>query len=507
MTAQARRTLAAAITAAIASLACGQASAQSSPYQSVDRSLYGKGIGQSPLPSGLTLQPRVDVAAQYVSNLTLAEDGEPQIDMAGLEAAPGIYAAYSSDRAIGALDYSLAARAWEDSEYNNVAQFANANGRWTAVPDWFYLQGAAAYRDAVIDPAISRNFGRLGIFGPDNITQVASASITPVLQREVGQFVFLARYSYGRVWHFDVPNEDKEVEKQDSVDQAARVSVGTQGRGRPYGVLAFYEWQHTEYESYFPYEYEQTGLEGNALIRGGVSFVGSVGLESDLEKSTTSGGLDSTFWSAGLKWVPDERTTAEARYGQRFFGDSWSMLINRRQRMFEFDASYNEDPEVRTRRQSLPEFDPGDLPTDPSGDDYIGNAGQPYVGKRATAGITAIGARTRLRLAGYRYERDYITGDLTDDVRETIAFSAKRDLAANLKGEFIASFSDYDQTQINPAPEPPTKTYYSDQEYVFRLKRDMSRDITATAEAGWLERSGSQDYDGWWVAFRLRYAP
>ncbi len=35
------------------------------------------------------------------------------------------------------------------------------------------------------------------------------------------------------------------------------------------------------------------------------------------------GGLDETFWSAGLRWEPDERTSVEARTGDRFFGTSY----------------------------------------------------------------------------------------------------------------------------------------------------------------------------------------
>ncbi len=497
----------AALSLVFLALAPHTSQAQSSPYQSLDRGKYGTGLGQSALPSGFTFEPRLDVATQYVANLTLAEDGEPQVDMAGLEAAPGLYAAYSSERALAALDYSLIARAWEESDYNDISQNLAANGRWIAVPDWFFLLGDAAYRDVVIDPAVSANYGRLGIFGPGNTTQVLTASATPVLQRAFGEFEFLTRYSYGRVWHYDVPDEYSDVKKQDSVDQAARVSLGTRQQGRPFGAAVFYDWQKTDYEAYFPYKYERVGLDANALIRGGVSFIGSVGQESDLEKSTTSGGLETTFWNAGLRWVPDDRTHAEASYGHRFFGDSWSLEIERRQRTFEFQATYNEDPEVRTRRQSLDSFDPGDLPPDGSGDNYIGNAGQPYVGKRATASITAIGSRTRLRLAAYRYERDYLTGDLSDDLRSNIAFTAKRDLASNLKGEFDAIFGHYDRTAVDPASDPQGDSHYNDQQYIFRLNRDMSRDLTATAETGWLQRTGSEDYDGWWVALRLRYAP
>ena len=148
-------------------------------------------------PSG-EFQPRVELAAQYVGNINLAPDGEPQIDTAGLEAAPGLFVNYATNAVKAALDYSLIGRAWEDSDYNDISHRLAANGQWLAVPEWLAVRGSASYRDMVIDPTISSNYSGRGLFGPGNLAEQAAASIAPVLSRQFGPVDFEARYRYGR---------------------------------------------------------------------------------------------------------------------------------------------------------------------------------------------------------------------------------------------------------------------------------------------------------------------
>ena len=108
----------------------------------------------------------------------------------------------------------------------------------------------------------------------------------------------------------------------DSEDQSATVSLGTARDGRKLNGRIFYDWQDSEYEESLPYLFERAGVDGSYLIARSISLVGEVGKESALDESTTEGGLDSDFWNVGLRWEPDDRTFAEARYGERFFGSS-----------------------------------------------------------------------------------------------------------------------------------------------------------------------------------------
>ena len=163
---------------------------------------------------------------------------------------------------MGAIDYSLITRAWDSGDFDGVSHQLASNGRWTAVPELFYVDADASYADTVIDPSNSLNYGGLGIFNQGNLAEQATASISPTLRKRFGEFEFMASYSYGRVWYLDV-GKGQEVEVptfevsnlNDSEDQSATVSLGTAGNGRKLNGRIFYDWQNSEYEQSLPYRF------------------------------------------------------------------------------------------------------------------------------------------------------------------------------------------------------------------------------------------------------------
>ena len=496
--------------AAMFPLGIGVAMAQSQPFQSVQRGNIGTGIGQQALPAGTVFEPRVDATVQYVANIELLANGLPHIDMAGLELAPGFYASHSTDSITAAIDYSLIGRVWEESDFDDVSHRLAANGQWNAVPEWFQLRGQASYSDSVIDPSAGLNYGGLGIFGAGNLAEVGTASVTPVLQHRFSDLQLDAEYTYARVWYLDVDENQPIVgfiSEQDSEDQSARVTFGTFEEGSRVLAKVFYEWQRSDFEVALPYEYERAGFDGGFRFARTLSLVGDIGRESDLDESTTEGGLDSDFWSAGLRWEPSDRTSAEARYGERFFGDSYTFRANHRARLFEFDASYTEAPTIETRLLSLGGFQPGELPGGPPGVGTGGLSSTPFVGRDARIGVTAVGSITRLNLTGVYYERDYIRDVLGDEVRSGVELGVTRQLASNLSTDVNVYYTEFesDLTGLGgPASEP--EVYY-DTQVILRLNRASGPHFTLGGETGYLIRTGDGDYEGWWVALRLRWLP
>lgn len=487
----------------------GLAHAQTIPHQSGQRGNIGTGLGQSSLPSGGVFEPRVEAAVQYVSNINLAENGASQIDTAGLEVSPGFYASYSSGSALAAIDYSLIGRAWDESDFNDVSHRLAANGEWMAIPEWFALRGDASYQDAVIDPAAGLNYGGVGIFGPSNLQEVATASVNPVLQHRFNDYQLSADYRYGRTWYLDEGKGQVTTVSsiyEDSTDQSANVSFGTADTGSRLWGTAFYSWNKSEYdETLLPFEYEQAGVDVGVQVLRTIALVGSYGLETDLSKRLTDGGLDEQFWDAGVIWTPNDNTSVEARYGDRSFGETYSFKATHRARMLEFTAGYVEEPTVDTQRLSLGDIFPGELPPGvPDIDLGIYNS-LPYILRRGDARIAALGSRTRLGVSAFWYERDYLISAQSDDESgEGIAFDASRDLASNLTADFDLSFSNYERT--NAVSNAPASDY-SDIEALFRLNRVSGPHLTLSAETGYLTRSGDSDYDGWWVAMRARWTP
>jgi hypothetical protein len=475
------------------------------------RGRVGTGFGQEPMERGGVFKPRVETAVQYVDNINLAQAGETQINTWGVELAPGFYASYSGDSVIAAIDYSIAGRAWDDSDFNDVSQVGAANGRWSAVPEYFYIDAQASMADAVIEPALSSNFGGLGIFGQQNLTQVAAAGVTPTFDRRFGDFNFLAKYSYGRVWYFDqgdVADQVGFIGQDNSRDQSARVSLGNLESGRKLMGDVYYVWQKTDYDNALPYNYEQLGTNLAWQATPSTALVGGFGLESDLADSTTAGGLDSSYWDVGFRWEPDFRTYFEARYGDRFFGRTYLLSARRTVRLFEFSASYSESPEVRTQILSLGSFNPGELPPGTPDVDFGRLNSDPYVGKNASIGVAANGSRTSLGLRVFQNEQDFIRERYNDDTYTGATFWVKRQLASNLSADFSARYTDYEQNQAQGDPPVQSTSSNYDTTLIGRLNRTSSGGRLKTSfEAGYLNSAGSVDYDGWWVGLRARWQP
>jgi hypothetical protein len=487
-----------------------------SKYSSELGRKVGDAIGQDKMPPGVTLEPRVDWALQYADNVELAASGGTSAF--GAELAPGIYASYDSQYLTGALDYSLIGRLWDDSDLNDVTHQLSANGRWIAVPELFYVDAQASYGDTLIDPGAGGNYGSLGVFNQGNITEQATASISPTLRKRFKDFEFSASYSYGRVWYLDAGKGNQNdpgfgffYGAEDSTDQAADVRLAYVSDGSKFFGSLFYNWQRSTYEFSIPYEYEQAGFDGGLELSRTLSLVGRVGQESDLDESTTRGGLDSTFWDAGLRWAPNERTSAEARYGERFFGNSYSASVYHRARMLEFSASYSESPQVETRQLSLGQFDPGTLPGSNPPTDLGRFNSSPFVSRDTRVGVAALGSRTRVGLSAWDSEREYIRAGFGDEQNTGVAVDASRDLAANVSAEARISYTDW---QREPSllvsgpivtPLQPSRDY--DTQFEVSLTRELGPRVSTSVEAGYFNRSGTTEYDGWWIGLRGRWIP
>src|SRR5687768_11796039 len=84
------------------------------PYHNDLRSRFIREDDPEQRPPGLDLKSRIDSALLFVGNINLAEDSADEIDVGGIEAAPGIFATYHSPRADATLAYTLTGRTcWE----------------------------------------------------------------------------------------------------------------------------------------------------------------------------------------------------------------------------------------------------------------------------------------------------------------------------------------------------------------------------------------------------------
>jgi hypothetical protein len=493
---------------ALAVLACTGVQAQT--YQYDLRPMFSTEARQDRLQPGGSFEARVESAVMMIGNINLAEDPEDEIDSAAIELAPGFYASYMSGRAQGEIDYTLIGRWFEADEYDSVTHRLAADGSVAVVHDLLFVSGHAGYDQAIIDPARSFNYGNSGLFASQNLTDVANASIVPTLNKEWSHVELNASYSYGRTWYF----EDDEFSApgvftaydQDSEDQTAMVSLGTRDEGRESSLRGFYEWQASDYDISLPYRYERAGLETSLRLSRTFSFVADGGVETDLLETTTEGGLDAEYWHVGLRWEPDERSHIEARYGDRFFGDSYEVSASRRVRQLTMTLSYIEDPTVETRTVSSA-VDPGGppIPDLPGGQGAFNS--EPYVRKDGRFVAIVEGRRTNVRLDVYDLERDYLRELLPGEHTTGTTLTVVRDFGSELYGELQMRYEDIERGSIASLPGGGEVLQFHDydRDAMLRLNWEAYVNFMASAEVGWLARSGDSEYDGEWIALRLRY--
>lgn len=486
---------------------------QRAPYEATQRETVGEGFGRTAAPQGLVFVPRLEVAAQYAHNFDLSETTGTQLNAFGLEVAPGAYASYRSPVFMGALDYALVARGWDESDYNDISHRLAANGRWTAVSDLLYLDGRASYDDVVIDAAQTLNYGNIGIFGQSNLAERASAALAPTLFKRFNNFNLETGYSYGRVWYLN-PGKGQDtttndvIDNDDSRDQSARFAFGTNDDPRKLNWSVAYNWDRSDFRRAVPYEFERAGLDLSWQLGLALRLLADVGKESALDESTTQGGLDSDFWNAGLRWSPGRMTSVEARFGDRFFGRTYSGNISHRSRLLEVTASYSEEPNVQTRGISLGTFDPGTLP--PGGDPGIDSGrlnAQPAVFKISRVKIAARGSRTTVALQAFNMNLDYLRPGFEDERSKGASVAASRRFASNFSVDASANYSDFVRSAGLVETNPFASSHVYDTQLLLRANREFGPKVTSSLEAGYFNRSGTTTYDGWWIGLRGLWTP
>ena len=105
---------------------------------------------------------------------------------------------------------------------------------------------------------------------------------------------------------------------------------------------------------------------------------GSVGYEdNDIQtsRSVTSGSI----WDVGLLWKPNPRTSLNAKYGSRYFGDAWSVFATHRTRRSQLTLGTSRDADNRRTEELVDSNlflldDDGFIVTDPNTGDPISAA-------------------------------------------------------------------------------------------------------------------------------------
>ena len=220
----------------------------------------------------------------------------------------------------------------------------------------FYVQGMRSTGKHSSTRPGSPSFG--GYFQPGNLQDSWGWSVTPTLNRDFGYVTLLARYTYGEV-NFEESRrlQCAGLDHQVGVRLAGHVRPARADHLAPVPPVR----PSLQHENFLPYRYDQAGADLGYAINSDLRLVGEYGLETDLTETATDGGLDSSYWMAGLPCTsPTSAISLEARVGERFWGRQLLLQLPAyRARYLEVDG-----PLRARRRARMPTQDGVSVPPD-----------------------------------------------------------------------------------------------------------------------------------------------
>lgn len=299
--------------------------------------------------SGWNFTPYITLGEIYTDNVTLAPDGAEQDDFVTF-LNPGFSLRRDKGRVKANVAYQMQNLFYaSNSDFNDTFHRLDALGEAEVLRDHFYIDAASSVSQQVINAQQAAAISNHSV--TDNRSDVITASVSPYVRQKFGSSTqALARYRYGIVNYND---DDVEGFTSDANVNSGLVALGSPPEGKRLSWLGAYNYQRVNYDSFDTADtFQQAGVRLDYQLARAIGLVALGGYEDDkFERETTGLEPRGTFWEAGLRLDPGPRDLLEARYGERFFGNTYFFSWAHTGRRFATQIAYSED--VTTLAQSL----------------------------------------------------------------------------------------------------------------------------------------------------------
>jgi len=326
------------------------------------------------------------------------------------------------------------AAGFDDTDPETLTHDLLATGRLEVVPDTFFLGAKAAAAITGTD-STSAPIDAIS-FKTDGGQQTFSLALLPEYRQHINRYVdIVSNNSLDWVGY-------REGQSDDSSSIRLNLSAIS---GRYFGRSDWSvdgNYRGTRYDTRTDKRKDVSGTLGYRIDRQWRIF-GSLGYEDndvDTDRSNTSG----VIWDVGTDWTPNPRTSMSARYGQRYYGDTWSGSVNHRSRRTRLGLDFSRSINNRRTTESVDSFfylvdDSGGIITDPNTGapiianiPYLDETDEDYLEDRLRGIVTITGRRTTANISGTVSQRSYeISGDDEDSL----------DLSANLSRRLGAGYT------------------------------------------------------------------
>lgn len=282
--------------------------------------------------------PGLDLVQTYWRNSVFRASRWSTDDETVTQINPALTLSAQGRRVQAELDYRMRNLfyAKTDTNYHRYHQ-AHGTAHAELVNDTLTVDGLASMNQVFIsgDDDLSRS----DLLDTPNRTDVAIASVSPQLRLPITNSVEASLgYTRDRVRY-----EGGDFGDSDGNSVVAAVfSDPSAGRGN---WRAEARRTDIDYVSGNTFELTNYRLEADVRVIGSVGVIGRGGYEDfrAVNEGIVTTNPDKDIWSAGVFWNPSRRLYADALYGERYFGNTYSGTVRLATRQTELAIIYRED--------------------------------------------------------------------------------------------------------------------------------------------------------------------
>jgi uncharacterized protein (PEP-CTERM system associated) len=351
--------------------------------------------------------PSISISGTYSDNIDLAPKGLEKRDFA-TQVNPAFSTQLERRRLKAKVDYRMQNIFYaENSDFNETYHQYDARADSELLQERFFIEATSALTQRIVDADRRINFNNVSI--TDNRTNQLTASIRPYIRQDIGSSAeALLRYEYGIV-DFD----DEKVEGIVSDSTLNNLSLIM----RSIPEVERLSWsfninnQNIDFDKdeFSDLRFTRASLEVDSRVTSTTSLIALGGYEdNDLGANFTSTNTRGAIWEIGARLQPIARSRFEARFGNRYFGDTFDIQLRHEARRVNIALRYKKDigglTDYLLRDVSLIDA-PLKTPTD-----NLSLTSEPYVRKRLEGiltFITSLSSKSEFQILLFSEDRQF----------------------------------------------------------------------------------------------------